>query len=297
MAKTQKLQFPLDLGDTYKGRIEFNISTSKETGTAITQSRKNSNISADEEAELTGNTPSRTSESKPNRTVPGDGVALYLPPGLEFKDGVQFGETDLGISGGFAEQGASLFQALAEDNQSFIEGLKGDVSSQSGPLAKLIGAEAAKLNPLKLAGAVEAAQVQAGVTINPNTRVLFKRVNLREFAFSFKLIGRNSDETEEIEKIVRFFRERLYPETFDVQGVGVGYKFPDKFSIKISYQGTEGTWSPPKIKDCYLRDVSTTYNGSTMAFHKDGKPVEIDLGLSFMESAALERDDVKNGGF
>ena len=293
---TQKLQFPLDLGDTYKGRINFTLSSSKETGTANAQPRTNRDVSPEQAREHAGNSPTRTSESRPNRTVPGDGVTLYLPPGLEFKDGVQFGETDLGISGGFAEQGASLFQALSEDNQSFIEGLKGDVNSQSGPLAKLIGAEAAKLNPLKLAGAVEAAQVQAGVTINPNTRVLFKRVNLREFSFSFKLIGRNSDETEEIEKIIRFFRRQLYPSTFDVSGVGVGYKFPDKFSIKISYQGTEGTWSPPKIKDCYLRDVSTTYNASTMAFHKDGKPVEIDLGLSFMESAALERDDI-DGGF
>lgn len=310
----EKLKFPLDLGDYYNGKVNFTIASSKETGTSNTNTPKpppllSRNPTPTEASnpqpslsgfgvdinEFTGNKLGRSSTAKSNRTVSGDGVTLYLPTGLAFTDGVQFGETDLAISGGFAEQGESLFKTLAEDNQSFIEGLKGDVSSQSGPLAKLIGAEAAKLNLLKLAGAQAAAQVQAGVTINPNTRVLFKRVNLRQFSFSFKLIGKSPEETAEIEKIVRFFRTQLYPETFSVQDVGVGYKFPDKFDIKISYEGSEGTWNPPKIKACYLRDVTTTYNASSMAFHKDGKPVEVDLGLSFMESAALERADIEEG--
>lgn len=295
----EKLKFPLDLGNYYNGRISFTVNSSKETGTSNTTSRRrNDEVSGSRGEflnELFGNTNSRSSTARPNRSVPQGDVTLYLPPGLAFKDGVQFGETDLGISGGFAEQGQGLLSAIAEDNQSFIEGLKGDVSSQSAPLARLIGSQAAQLNPTKLAGAQAAAQVQAGVTINPNTRVLFKRVNLRQFEFSFKLIAKNSDESTEIENIIRFFRRQLYPEVFDVQGVGVGYKFPDTFNIRISYEGSEGTWNPPKIKQCYLRDVATTYNGSSMAFHKDGKPVEVDLSLSFMESAALEREDIEGG--
>ncbi len=297
----ENLQFPSDLGEYYNGRITFTINSSKETGTGNTRPpsslARNAGGTPIEQEQFTGNSPSRTSTSKPNRSVPDGSVTLYLPPGLEFKDGVDFGETDLAISGGFAEQGESLLSAISADGQSFIEGLKGDVSSQSGPLARLIGSQAAQLNPTKLAGAQAAAQVQAGVAINPNTRVLFKRVNLRQFAFSFKLIGKNSEEARDIENIVKFFRRQLYPETFDVSGVGVGYKFPEKFNIKISYQGSEGEWSPPKIKDCYLRDVSTTYNSSSMAFHKDGRPVEIDLSLSFMESAALERKDIEEGQF
>jgi len=51
----------------------------------------------------------------------------------------------------------------------------------------------------------------------------------------------------------------------------------------------------PKLKTCYLTNVTTNYNPTTMAFHADGKPVEIDLSLSFTEQTTLNRADIKAG--
>ena len=48
-------------------------------------------------------------------------------------------------------------------------------------------------------------------------------------------------------------------------------------------------------KDCYLRSVSTNYNPSSMSFHPDGRPVEIDLSLSFVEEVTVNRQDVEEG--
>ena len=299
------LQYPLEASDEYRGKIKFTIASSKSTGTEASETQaQNSGASADEASSFSGNTEGKTSTAQPTTTVSDGGVTLYLPPGLQYRDNVAYEGTDLGVVGAFAERGIGLGSAIFDNTQSIIEGLKGDALAGQNEIAKLVGTEIAKLNPKNLLGAsaggvAAAAQVRAGVTLNPNTRVLFKRVNLREFAFSFKLIAKSGDEAQSIEDIVKFFRTQLYPETFSISGVGVGYKFPELFNIDISYQGSgpDSTWNPPKIKQCYLRDVGTTYNATAMSFHKDGKPMEVDLSLSFMESAALERADVRDGGF
>ena len=44
----------------------------------------------------------------------------------------------------------------------------------------------------------------AGVTMNPNTRSLFKSVALREFAFQFKFIPLSEQEHREVIKIIFF---------------------------------------------------------------------------------------------
>ena len=51
----------------------------------------------------------------------------------------------------------------------------------------------------------------------------------------------------------------------------------------------------PKMKSCYLTNVTTNFNPTTMTFHDDGKPVEIDLSLSFTEQITLNRKDIEEG--
>ena len=101
--------------------------------------------------------------------------------------------------------------------------------------------------------------------------------------------------------------------------VVAGYKYPDLFRIAVYVEHTEkvlksgdniGDIAESKettemvtrrkrvgnrIKDCYLRSVSTNYNASSMAFHPDGRPVEIDLALNFVEEETISRRDVKDG--
>ena len=93
----------------------------------------------------------------------------------------------------------------------------------------------------------------AGVTTNPNTRVLFKSVALREFAFAFKFIATSPAEAEEIKEIIKLFRTELYPENINLtvgnSEVSIGYKFPNKFQINVEYDGDE---IATRIKPCYL---------------------------------------------
>lgn len=219
---------------------------------------------------------------------PGGTVVLYLPAGFQMNEGVQYDQTDLGIAGAGAEAAfadGGVTGALAGSATGFLEALKSDVGS---PQARLAALETAKRAAKIDAGVIAGAQAAAGVTVNPNQRTLFKRVNIREFAFNFTLVPVNAGEAATVTEIVNFFRYYLYPKAIGGD-IKVGYEFPEKFQIKV---GSALGWNAPEIKPCYLRNVAVTYNPNAIAFHEDGNPVETQLSLNFVEAAALDRDQI-----
>jgi hypothetical protein len=149
--------------------------------------------------------------------------------------------------------------------------------------------------PDEVAGAFRSA---GGVTTNPNTRVLFKSVGLREFSFAFKFLATSAREAEEIKEIIKLFRTELYPDTINIpvgtSEISIGYRFPNKFQITVEYDGEE---IATRIKPCFLRDVSVTYNNTSMSMHEDGNFTEIEMSLSFQETRTLSRKDVEEEGF
>lgn len=232
----------------------------------------------------------------PEIAVSKDTIQLYLPLGLAFRDNVTYENFDLGAAGAAMEAGLGFAESMVKGVGSFVTGLTGgsgaDVAKLAGiQLSSKLGSFAAE------AGAVQ--KLAGGVTLNPNTRVLFKQPNIREFSFAFKFISRSAKEAEEVNKIIKFFRTELYPENIaatigDDTEISLGYKFPNKFNISFSYNDAEIP-GLAKLKPCYLRDVSTTYNSSAMAMHSDGNFTEIDMTLSFQETAALVRQDIEEG--
>lgn len=233
-------------------------------------------------------------QSAVGETIEVDGrqISLYLPAGLAFRDNVTYENFDLGAVGGAMEAGLGFAESMVKGVGSFVTGLTGGG-----------GADVAKLAGVQLASkfgsfGAEAAAVQklaGGVTLNPNTRVLFKQPNIREFAFAFKFVARSAKEADQVNQIVKFLRTELYPDEIkSVGGLSLGYKFPNKFNIQFEYDGAP-IKGLAQIKPCYLRDVSTTYNASQMAMHSDGNFMEIDMTLSFQETAALTRKDIEAG--
>jgi hypothetical protein len=222
-------------------------------------------------------------------------VCLYLPIGLAFRDNVTYENFDLGATGAMMEGGMGMASSLVKGVGSFIE----NISSGSGSdLAKLAGIQLAGKMSSFGSEAQAAQKIQGGVTVNPNSRVLFKQPNIREFAFTFKMIAKSAKEADQINQIVKFFRTELYPEDIvsqiGGQDISLGYRFPNKFNLQFKY-GAQEIPNLAKIKPCYLRDVSTTFNASQMAMHSDGNFMEVDMTLAFQETKALTRADVEGG--
>lgn len=237
--------------------------------------------------ELYGQAQPRTSNEI---TLADTSVSLYLPQGIQIRDNVSYENFDLGKSGALVEGGANIASAMLQDGLgSFVDAMKAPTGSQAAKLAMVTAAS--QLGAQEIGGAL---RLSAGVTVNPNSRTLFKQSNIREFSFSFKMIAKSKQEAEQIQQIIKHFRTELYPKNILVGNVSLGYEFPNQFQIEMLYKGKQIP-GIGKIRPCYLRDVNTTYNANSMAFHEDGNVLEVEVSMSFQEDKALTREDVEAG--
>tara|TARA_R100001377_G_C3186979_1_gene108969 strand:+ start:360 stop:1331 length:972 start_codon:yes stop_codon:yes gene_type:complete len=228
------------------------------------------------------------------------GVILYLPTAFIVNDQMNYEQLNLGPIGATAEAGmkagqgamGALARGAGQAASSMVGLLTGSVTDQRA--ARLAAVRLAQAAPIGETGA-NAVGSALGVAVNPNTRALFRSVGLREFSFSFQLIASSANEADEIERIVKFFREEMYPDTINIPGglnVPVGYEFPNKFEIVIDYNNTQvGT----RILPSFLRSAQVTYNPNNMGYHRDGKPSEVSMTLSFGESKTLTKQDIRDG--
>lgn len=317
------LSFPVDDVSDYKGRIVFSVvdevvsnfneilsgvtsevdqntrdNEKDERGDLIKKTAQEQKEEAERraQAETQGLQPRRRSFKEP-KVQPGRRVTLYLPQAIQFADGVQYENQDLGMSGGAAEAAVQGGRAVGVG-----QGISSLVDQFTGPASDGVG----KLVSTQLSGMAGDA-VAAGVksatriTVNPNTRALFKSVNMRTFSFSFKMIPQSSKEARNITEIIKLFRTELYPEELflgqEQDGSGsipIGYRFPSRFLIKMFYNDIAVA---TKLLPCYLENFSTTYNATSMGMHKDGNFQEVDISMTFRESRTLSRADISEGKY
>jgi len=237
-------------------------------------------------------------------TPTGDLITIFLPVSFTVQDGFGYDTPDLGIMGagalaGLSDGGSSImaqtFDALGNSVTSISDLFKGDMAADTGRLGAVRGAQ--RFLPQEIAAA---GSVALAVTVNPNKRAVFRGVAVREFTFQFKFIPRNQQESLAVKGIIDMFRMYAYPEALfrdETNKVSPGYKYPNLFEIVPTFKHEDGSTSRigTKIADCYLKAINTNYNASSMAFHEDGSPVEIDLTLSFTEERTLDRKDIRDG--
>ena len=236
-----------------------------------------------------------------------DSVSLYLPRAIAIQDGVEYDTGfQLGMIGGVAEQaltnnsnvlgavtGAAVGSALAE-----IDAFRSGTALSSGVADILAQKRIAKMGATgeAIAGGMQAA---SKVTTNPNTRAMFKDVRLRNFSFAFSLIPTSQKEAEEIENIVKLFRTELYPTTLAAGQIRVGYKFPNRFKIEITNKGTDFGDGKVKLKflPVYMTAFNATYNSNSPMLLPMSKFNQTDITMSFTETRALTKSDIRDGGY
>ena len=204
---------------------------------------------------------------------------LYMPIGLQIADKVEYENAQLGAIG-------AALGGVSDPNAAASEGNLSDTAKQ------LVSQAVSKFSDR--AGA--AARARSLTAPNPNTRALFKQVNLRQFQFTFKLIPTSESEASNVPEIIKYFREQMYPENITYGDLALGYKFPNKFQIEFQTGGNELV---TKLSDCYLEAFQTNYNPSNAAFlQKGSSPAhfsETDISLTFMEARTLSKEDIAQG--
>jgi len=239
-----------------------------------------------------------------------DRVSLYLPRAIAIQDGVEYDTGfQLGTIGGVAEQalssgasvmgaitGSAVGSALAE-----IDAFRSGSNMSSGVADILAQKRIAKMGATgeAVAGGMQAA---SKVTTNPNTRAMFKDVRLRNFSFAFSLIPTSFKEAEEIENIIKLFRTELYPTTLAAGQIRVGYKFPNRFKIDIVSTDPgdmNDSQKPVKLKflPVYMTAFNATYNANSPLMMPGVKFNQADITMSFTETRALTKSDIRDGGY
>lgn len=135
---------------------------------------------------------------------------------------------------------------------------------------------------------------ETGAVVNQNVEMLFQGVNIRPgFQFSFDLIPRSKEESEEIKTIIRTFKQEMTPRrgTTGAQGGGFFVKSPNVFQIEYR----TGSGPHPflnKFKPCALTNMSVNYAGSGQyATFTDATPVHMQLTLQFQELSPIYAED------
>jgi hypothetical protein len=149
------------------------------------------------------------------------------------------------------------------------------------------------LAPGGLAGAaagatvVESLGLKAGLALNPHLAVLFKGVGLRTFAFQYKFVARNQQESNQLRDIIKRLNYHMHPDYF---AGNFAFKYPDEFRIEFSQNRKEWLFN---LKDCVMTDMTVNYNGEGMPlfFEDIGGPVSIDISMSFQETKIFTKRD------
>ena len=233
-------------------------------------------------------------------------VDMYFPLTMQFNDNALYDNADLGAMGGTAEAAiqagagalSSVLGAASQGVGSIFDAITGN--KQLTETALRVGAaRAIDLGSFLNTGVANALRLTNRTVVNPNTRALFRGVNLREFTFQFKMIAESQQEAAIVEQIVKHFRTQMYPDTYPVNignnvSADLGFAFPNVFEITFKYKNGINE-RIPRINFCYLRNVSTTINPTGGTFRRDGQPNEIDLTLSFVEYRTLNKKDIEAG--
>ena len=267
-------------------------------------------------------------------------VALYLPPdALKTAYNQAWGDTDMGAIGNAilqasAETKENLFQATSvADTLKGITGMKG-----GGAISAMIDAAkqgAAQSFRKKAAGmalggesAVKAMEKVRGEIVNPHKALMYTGPGgFRTFSYNFSMVGKSSNEADEIAKIVRFFKLHMHPglgNTPTIQQTGgpaggagtsgggrasnigssLTLTYPAEWEIqmrvnKIARDDMAKQNILFKIDTCYLESCSVDYatGGNPAFFTDDGgsKPQTTTMALTFKETTIMTKEKVLQG--
>ena len=268
------------------GIVEDFTSIINDSGVKIVKGSDGKDITREKETGFDPNT----------RKLTGKSISIYLPVGFASTDTLNYESPQLGVLGASVQSAINSGSGLASSTKKGLLDLKNSFSTaEGGDLASLGMTKLASKGPAEISLGASAA---LRVTADPNIRTLFKGVGVRQFQFQFKFIAKSKQEAVMVENIIKRFRYYSYPESITLgESIGAGFKFPNPFNIAIESTDETGKMITVghRILGSYLTTINTNYNASSMSFHSDGRPVEIDLSLTFTEETTLNRTKIKDG--
>lgn len=271
------LTYPLSLRDSKQDKIQFNMIeyVPGEIGQGQLGINRTNAANVGSEA---------GSGSKSDKTI--GRVFLPIPSGISDTTGAGWGEDRMnaaqlataGAALGFIEQGGGGLVKSIEDTLNSVSAYSDDVKKA---IATQVAGSASGTGPGLLTRTT-------GAVLNPNLELLFQGPTLRPFDFVFKLSARSQKESDEIIKIIRFFKQGMAPIRSESN---LFLKSPHTFKIRYLHDNKDHPFLN-KFKICALKSLTVNYTpDGNYATFRDGKMVSYELNMSFQELDPVFNDD------
>jgi len=223
-------------------------------------------------------------------TVTG-GVSLYMPPGIKASYSADTGHSELGKAGMLAGS-ISRMMASKSTEAGITEALKG-LGGFALTAARDIAVGVGETMGL---GDIDGAISKVTATAQNNfSEAIFQKINAREFSYTFKLIARNMNEAQDINKIIKFFKFHMHPE-LDMANAGRYFRVPSEFEIHYAYNDQKNNYLH-ELSRCVCKSVDVEYGSGDFQtfrqFDEEGAaPVDVSLTLGFTETTILTKQQI-----
>lgn len=214
----------------------------------------------------------------------GGTVTLPIQPSITDTNSVNWGGLDVDAAAALSSAAAaSAVTGAGEGISSALEGgaalLQSKAGSESIKSAIALGFVSTNKNFFTKA---------TGAIANPNLELLFQGPNLRQFTFNFVMSAREKDESKEIKKIIRFFKQSM---SVKRSNTALFLKSPHTFEIKYLHKNNEHPYLN-KIKECALLNFTVDYTpAGNYTTYDDGAMTLYALSMTFQELDPIYDDD------
>lgn len=145
----------------------------------------------------------------------------------------------------------------------------------------------------------------SGVIRNPNTEILFQKMNLRTFNLKFKLVPYNANDVAAIGRIIKSFKTAMLPKYQITDAKVFGYSAGDNAALQggfiqvpnlcqVTYMqgGSKHTYLPT-YKKCAITDFKVNYTpDNNYATLTNSFPVAVEIDVAFLETKLVFAEDV-----
>ena len=221
-------------------------------------------------------------------------VALPIPPGIQATYEQNWNQATVGIGAQAVAQFANT--DLGTKGVNTIRGWMGDMgigggggtTSQTYTAASDVS-EGIAAGLKKFPGVAEALQTTFGVRALDQIMMSYAGPAFRNFNYTFSLKPNNSEDSEQIDGLIRFLKYMSAPKQGGTRFTRL-YKLPHVFKIQF-HTGDDENTSIPRVGHCALTNISTQYGGDIFrTFEGTHAPVQVNLTLAFKEMELLNQE-------
>ena len=216
--------------------------------------------------------------------------SIRMPVPEQYNDAtaIRLSDTSLGVLGAFA-QFVSQGKGLGDIMNSASKSISG-ASQQS--LINSVFDIASSLPGGFDSTTQDLARSFSGIVPNPHVTVLFEGVQLKTYSFQWKVSPRSQQDANALNSIISRIKGRSLPSILQVAGANYALQYPDL--VKVSIVGAKQLES---TDFAFIERISVNSSvGNSIAFYKDGQPVETSISMDIKEIDIRTREDYEGTG-